>query len=124
MRVGAEHPPYYFFRQPAADGSIVPAVEVVLEAGVGVEGPTGEEEQRVRGRIARGRHPAKGAVDEVVDHGGHITARVGLGNVPERIELVHWHVLYRSAVRLSLSYLSLPLVPNSGALYRSVAGCA
>jgi len=39
-------------------------------------------------RMTLRRDFAEGVVDEVVDHGGHVAARIILGNAPDRVQVV------------------------------------
>ena len=83
--------------QPAADRSIVPAVEVVLELRVLVERPGGEEEQRIHRRARLRRQPAEGVIHQVVDHGGRVRLRVvlrGAGRHVEAVDHVMWQQLF------------------------------
>jgi len=52
-------------------------------------------EQRVHRRVALRRHLAEGVIDQMVDYGSHVAARIVLRDVPDRVQVVRQRPLYR-----------------------------
>ena len=75
--------------QPSTDGGMTPAVEVVLQTGVGIKWAGGKQEETLHRGVALTRHPAKGVVDEMIDNRGHVIIRVVLSNLPDRVQVAN-----------------------------------
>jgi len=88
MRVHTSCEPHRILTQPAADNRIVPAVEVVLKARVGIERPAGEKEQRIDRWVGFAGNVAKGIVHDVVHYRRGIRSRIVLGDVPHGVQVV------------------------------------
>jgi hypothetical protein len=69
------------FAEPAGDDGVVPAVEVVLQAGVDVEGAGGVAEEEGVGAVADVDDVSEGIVDDVGFDGGGLCGGVVEGDV-------------------------------------------